>query len=400
MWRSTGCRSSSTRRSPRRPPTSRSWGRRSTTGPRAPRRAVRPARDPEAPTTWGSESAWSIQLGVEPFSDLVVVDAGDAPVVASRLARGAPRDPREGASGRSDRGAADRARRRPLDHVSVRSGGRPAPAPGDARHRALRRARRHRGERPRLPALARDPDAPAARGGVGRRSELRAGRPSRLLARPGDVRLDGVAGDALALDGRDRGARDRRGDRRRDRRGARRPGVRVTCRSTSTWSIRGWRQGAGTPERAAFSGARAAHARSGRIVGEVDLAGMDVVEVSPPYDQSEVTALLAYRVVMEAIGALAAKGRACSVTRPRGSRSSWPTRSTRLPEWVLERLENVEVIVEDRPPRDDPGLLGRYHGVPLTSRGSSTPGRAARHDHALPADDRARRAGRGRPRAG
>jgi predicted Zn-dependent protease with MMP-like domain len=40
-----------------------------------------------------------------------------------------------------------------------------------------------------------------------------------------------------------------------------------------------------------------------------------------------------------------------------------------LPEWVQERLENVEVIVEDRPPRDDPGLLGRYYGVPLTSRG-------------------------------
>ncbi|HJS27164.1 MAG TPA: metallopeptidase family protein [Actinomycetota bacterium] len=40
-----------------------------------------------------------------------------------------------------------------------------------------------------------------------------------------------------------------------------------------------------------------------------------------------------------------------------------------LPEWVQERMENVEVIVEDRPPRDDPGLLGRYHGIPLTHRG-------------------------------
>jgi predicted Zn-dependent protease with MMP-like domain len=39
-----------------------------------------------------------------------------------------------------------------------------------------------------------------------------------------------------------------------------------------------------------------------------------------------------------------------------------------LPAWVLERLENVEVIVEDRPPRDDPNLLGRYHGIPLTER--------------------------------
>ena len=39
-----------------------------------------------------------------------------------------------------------------------------------------------------------------------------------------------------------------------------------------------------------------------------------------------------------------------------------------LPKWVLERMENVEVIVEDRPPRDEPNLLGRYHGIPLTSK--------------------------------
>jgi predicted Zn-dependent protease with MMP-like domain len=39
-----------------------------------------------------------------------------------------------------------------------------------------------------------------------------------------------------------------------------------------------------------------------------------------------------------------------------------------LPQWVIDRLENVEVIVEDRPPRDQPGLLGLYHGIPLTER--------------------------------
>jgi predicted Zn-dependent protease with MMP-like domain len=39
-----------------------------------------------------------------------------------------------------------------------------------------------------------------------------------------------------------------------------------------------------------------------------------------------------------------------------------------LPHWVVDRLQNVEVIVEDRPPRDEPGLLGRYHGIPLTRR--------------------------------
>jgi agmatinase len=44
-----------------------------------------------------------------------------------------------------------------------------------------------------------------------------------------------------------------------------------------------------------------------QIVGRVDLVGLDVVEVSPPYDQSEVTAMLAHRCVLEAISALAKK---------------------------------------------------------------------------------------------
>ncbi len=39
-----------------------------------------------------------------------------------------------------------------------------------------------------------------------------------------------------------------------------------------------------------------------------------------------------------------------------------------LPRWVLERLENVEVLVEERPPPGEPNLLGLYHGIPLTGR--------------------------------
>jgi predicted Zn-dependent protease with MMP-like domain len=39
-----------------------------------------------------------------------------------------------------------------------------------------------------------------------------------------------------------------------------------------------------------------------------------------------------------------------------------------LPAWVAERLENVEILLEDDPPRGEPGLLGRYHGIPLTKR--------------------------------
>ncbi len=43
-----------------------------------------------------------------------------------------------------------------------------------------------------------------------------------------------------------------------------------------------------------------------------------------------------------------------------------------LPSWVVERLENLHVVVEDRPPPDrEPAgtrLLGLYEGVPLPER--------------------------------
>ena len=40
-----------------------------------------------------------------------------------------------------------------------------------------------------------------------------------------------------------------------------------------------------------------------------------------------------------------------------------------LPEWVRERLENVEILVEEHPPPNESRLLGRYEGIPLTRRG-------------------------------
>jgi predicted Zn-dependent protease with MMP-like domain len=39
-----------------------------------------------------------------------------------------------------------------------------------------------------------------------------------------------------------------------------------------------------------------------------------------------------------------------------------------LPAWVRERMDNVDVLLEDHPPAGQPGLLGLYEGVPLTSR--------------------------------
>ena len=41
-----------------------------------------------------------------------------------------------------------------------------------------------------------------------------------------------------------------------------------------------------------------------------------------------------------------------------------------LPEWVRERMDNVEIIIEERPPDDQPSLLGLYEGIQLTRRGN------------------------------
>ena len=46
-----------------------------------------------------------------------------------------------------------------------------------------------------------------------------------------------------------------------------------------------------------------------QVAGAVEMVGMDVVEVAPPYDVSEVTAAAAHRCVLEALSALAARRR-------------------------------------------------------------------------------------------
>jgi agmatinase len=44
-----------------------------------------------------------------------------------------------------------------------------------------------------------------------------------------------------------------------------------------------------------------------QIAGAVELAGMDIVEVSPPYDHAETTSMIANRAALEAISALAVR---------------------------------------------------------------------------------------------
>ena len=64
--------------------------------------------------------------------------------------------------------------------------------------------------------------------------------------------------------------------------------------------------GTGTPEPGGLS-ARELLRSVREIVRRVDLVAMDVVEVSPPYDQAEITAMAAHRCVLEALSALASK---------------------------------------------------------------------------------------------
>lgn len=42
-----------------------------------------------------------------------------------------------------------------------------------------------------------------------------------------------------------------------------------------------------------------------------------------------------------------------------------------LPDWIQQRLDNVEVIIEGDPPEDRADLLGLYEGIPLTKRAVS-----------------------------
>jgi agmatinase len=62
--------------------------------------------------------------------------------------------------------------------------------------------------------------------------------------------------------------------------------------------------GTGTPEPGGLSGRQLLDAVR-RAACELPVAGIDVVEVSPPYDHAEVTAYLANRVVLEALSGVA-----------------------------------------------------------------------------------------------
>ncbi len=80
----------------------------------------------------------------------------------------------------------------------------------------------------------------------------------------------------------------------------------------------GMAPGTGTPEPGGMLSRELLRAIR-QVVGSVELAGMDVVEVAPAYDVSDITAAVAHRCVMEAISALAVRRRdAGGAPRPSG----------------------------------------------------------------------------------
>ena len=66
----------------------------------------------------------------------------------------------------------------------------------------------------------------------------------------------------------------------------------------------GMAPGTGTPEPGGMT-SRALLEAVRRICLELPIVGIDIVEVSPPYDHADITALLANRVVLEALSAIA-----------------------------------------------------------------------------------------------
>ena len=80
----------------------------------------------------------------------------------------------------------------------------------------------------------------------------------------------------------------------------------------------GMAPGTGTPEPGGLTGRQLLDAVR-RCALELPLVGVDVVEVSPPYDTADVTAMLANRVVLEVLSGIAAR-RQGRTTQPLGRR--------------------------------------------------------------------------------
>ena len=85
--------------------------------------------------------------------------------------------------------------------------------------------------------------------------------------------------------------------------------------------------GTGTPEPGGLS-ARELLDAVRRICLELPVLGMDVVEVSPPYDHADITAMLGNRVVLEALSAIARR------RQDEADGTKWDPRRPLLADWA------------------------------------------------------------------
>ncbi len=92
----------------------------------------------------------------------------------------------------------------------------------------------------------------------------------------------------------------------------------------------GMAPGTGTPEPGGLTGRQLLDAVR-RVAMEVPVAGVDVVEVSPPYDHAEVTAYLGNRIVLEALSGIAWRRRRIAGERVRRPEEPLLSRGTDPP---------------------------------------------------------------------
>ncbi len=305
----------------RRARTSRSWALPTTTrSPRGRARGSDRARSGAPRTTGARPYAWSIQQDVEPFNEVTVVDAGDAPIVPGRGAR-------------SLRVIHEKV------HRVASAGVLPIVLGGDHSITYPSAAAVARVQHPRSIGIVHF-DAHADAGEEQWGSLIGHGEPMRRLVEEGWVAgrnfvqvglrgywpdqdtfgwmreqgfrwhtmveleergADAVIADAIAeaLDGPDA----------------------IYLSVDIDVVDPGMAPGTGTPESGGML-ARELLRAIRQIVRDVDLVGMDVVEVSPPYDQGEVTALA--RAPVRAGGDLVARR-----PRPRHRRRPRPRRRRR-----------------------------------------------------------------------
>ncbi len=271
----------------------------------------------------------SLQLGhVEPFEVLTVVDAGDANIIPAWIERGhasstgrSARLPRPGRSpscwGATTRSPGRRPPRSPRSAVRGASGvhfdAHADTAPED--WGVLAGTARRCGGSSRVGPLPVATSCRSASAATGPRSTSSSG-----------CRTGECAGTSWA---RSRSAAPRRSSTTPSRRPSTAP-TRSTCRTTSTSSTR---PGARHRDAGARRDAHREVLRAiRRIVGAVELAGMDIVEVSPPYDHAEVTAAAANRCALEAILRWpSARRPATRCASAPGSGSGAPRRARALP---------------------------------------------------------------------